>query len=617
MSNLIKKDVKYLNKDFAQFRQNLINFAKNYFPDTYQDFNESSPGMMFIEMASYVGDVLSYYTDTSFRESNLSTATENSNILALSQLFGYKPKLNSPAKTTIDIFQLVIAKGSGDAARPDMDYALSVNSNVELESEEGIKFRTINPIDFNDDPDVSVYEIDASGNVVRYLLKKQVEVESGEIQTLTFLFNDPKPYDKITLPDSNVINIIDVTDSAGNKWNEVDYLAQDTIFEDIANIPFNDPELSEHRSTVPYILKLRKTPRRFVTRLRDDNRLELQFGSGLSADQDEEIIPNPKNVGSGLDYLKRVTTDSIDPSNFLYTSTYGIAPSNTSLTVRYTTGGSLTDNVGINSITKINNISYLNEIANVDLSDSKASVAVTNPSPALGGKQKQDLDSIKQNAMAAFAAQNRAITREDYITRIYSMPSKFGSVSKAYVIGDTQINTKDTTYPSDVIQNPLALNVYLLAQNDAGSFVECNQALKENIRTYISQYRMLTDALNIKPAFIINLGVNFEITTRPNYNSNEVLLACISRLRTLLSNNRMQINAPIDLAALTVALDQVDGVQSVINFEIYNKTGGSYSSNKYNVESATKNSIIYPSLDPCIFEIKYPDNDIRGRVIKP
>jgi len=617
MSNLIKKDVKYLNKDFAQFRQNLINFAKNYFPDTYQDFNESSPGMMFIEMASYVGDVLSYYTDTSFRESNLSTATENSNILALSQLFGYKPKLNSPAKTTIDIFQLVIAKGSGDAARPDMDYALSVNSNVELESEEGIKFRTINPIDFNDDPDVSVYEIDASGNVVRYLLKKQVEVESGEIQTLTFLFNDPKPYDKITLPDSNVINIIDVTDSAGNKWNEVDYLAQDTIFEDIANIPFNDPELSEHRSTVPYILKLRKTPRRFVTRLRDDNRLELQFGSGLSADQDEEIIPNPKNVGSGLDYLKRVTTDSIDPSNFLYTSTYGIAPSNTTLTVRYTTGGSLTDNVGINSITKINNISYLNEIANVDLSDSKASVAVTNPSPALGGKQKQDLDSIKQNAMAAFAAQNRAITREDYITRIYSMPSKFGSVSKAYVIGDTQINTKDTTYPSDVIQNPLALNVYLLAQNDAGSFVECNQALKENIRTYISQYRMLTDALNIKPAFIINLGVNFEITTRPNYNSNEVLLACISRLKTLLSNNRMQINAPIDLAALTVALDQVDGVQSVINFEIYNKTGGSYSSNKYNVESATKNSIIYPSLDPCIFEIKYPDNDIRGRVIKP
>ena len=617
MSNLIKKDVKYLNKDFAQFRQNLINFAKNYFPDTYQDFNESSPGMMFIEMASYVGDVLSYYTDTAFRESMLSSAEENSNILALSQLFGYKPKLNSPAKTNLDIFQLVIASGSGGGARPDMNYALSIGSNIELESEEGIRFRSIGPVDFNDNPDVSVYEINSSGNVARYLLKKQVEVESGNIKSSTFTFNDPKPYDKITLPESNVINIIDVTDSAGNKWNYVDYLAQDTIFEDIANIPFNDPELSTNRSTVPYILKLRKTPRRYVTRLRDDNRLELQFGSGLSADHDEEIIPNPKNVGSGLDYLKRTTTDAIDPSNFLYTSTYGIAPSSTTLTVRYSIGGSISDNVGVNSITKITNISYLNEIGNVDLSDSKSSVAVTNPDPARGGKTKQDLESIKQNAMASFAAQNRAITREDYISRIYSMPSRYGSVAKAYIIGDSQINSADVTYPAETISNPFALNLYLLAYDSNKSFNEPNQALKENIRTYISQYRMLTDAINIKSAFVINLAINFEIITRPNYNSNEVILACISRLKVLLSNDRMQINGPIDISSLSTAVDQVEGVQSVVKFEFTNKTGGVYSNNRYNVQTAIRNNILYPSLDPCIFEIKYPNNDIRGRVIKP
>ena len=617
MSDFIKKDVKYLNKDFGQFRQNLINFAKNYFPDTYQDFNESSPGMMFIEMASYVGDVLSYYTDTSYRESLLSSAQENSNILALSQLFGYKPKLNSPAKSKLDIFQLVIASGSGAGARPDMDYALSIDSNIELESEEGVKFRSITPVDFKDNPDISVYEIDAAGNVARYLLQKQVEVESGEIKTESFTFTDPKPYDKIVLPETNIINIIDVTDSQGNKWNEVDYLAQDTIFEDIANIPFNDPELSINRSTVPYILKLRKTPRRYITRLRDDNRLEICFGSGLSADSDEEIIPNPKNVGSGLEYLKRTTTDSIDPTNFLYTSTYGIAPSNTTLIVRYSIGGSISDNVGLNSITKINNITYLNEISNVSLLDSKASVAVTNPEPAIGGKTKQDLESIKQNAMAAFAAQNRAITREDYIARVYSMPSRYGSVAKAYIVGDTQINTKDTTYPADIIANPLALNLYVLAYDENKLFVEPNQALKENIRTYISQYRMLTDAINIKSAFVINLAIDFEIITRPNYNSNEVLIACIARLKTLLSNDRMQINGPIDIAGLTSAVDQVDGVQSVVNFEFHNKTGGTYSINKYNIKSAIKNSILYPSLDPCIFEIKYPNNDIRGKVIKP
>ena len=617
MSDLIKKDVKYLNKDFAQFRQNLINFAKNYFPDTYQDFNESSPGMMFIEMASYVGDVLSYYTDTSFRESLLNSAQEDSNVLALSHLFGYKPKLNSPATSNLDVFQLVIASGSGENAAPDMSYALSIGSNMELESEEGVKFRTIQPIDFNDDPEISVYEIDGDKNVARYLLKKQVSVESGEIKQLEFSFDSPKPYDRITLPDTNVIDIVSIIDSAGNNWYNVDYLAQDTIFEDIANIPFNDPTLSKFRSTVPYILKLRKTPRRFITRLRDDNRLEIQFGSGISSDLDEEIIPNPKNVGMGLEYLKRTTTDSIDPTNFLYTSTYGIAPSNTTLTVRYTIGGAVTDNVGVNSITKINSISYLNETNIVDLSDSKQSVAVTNSEPATGGKSKDNIESIRQNAMAAFAAQNRAITREDYIARVYAMPSRYGSVAKAYIVGDTQINVSDQTYPSDIIDNPYALNLYLLAYNTSGQFVESNQALKENIRTYISQYRMLTDAINCKTAFIINLAVDFEIITRPNFNSNEVILACIAKLKTLLSNERMQINGPIDISSLMTSLDKVNGVQSVVDFDFTNKVGGVYSSNIYNVKSAIKNNILYPSLDPCIFEIKYPNDDIKGRVIKP
>ena len=617
MGNLIKKDVKYLNKDFGQFRQNLINFTKNYFPNTYQDFNESSPGMMFLEMASYVGDVLSYYTDSSFRESLLSSAQENSNVLALSQLFGYKPKLNSPSTCKLDIFQLVISSGSGANAAPDMNYALSIDSNLELESEAGVKFRSIEPVDFNDNPEVSVYEVNSAGAVSRYLLKKQVNIESGDIIESTFIFTDPKPYDKIVLPEKNIINILSIKDSVENNWHEVDYLAQDTVFEDIANIPYNDPELSDHRGTVPYILKLRKSPRRFITRLRDDHRLEIQFGSGISSDADEEIIPNPKNVGHGLEYLKRTTTDSIDPSNFLYTSTYGLSPSNTTLTIRYSVGGSISDNVGVNSVTKINKISYSNEINMVDLSDSKGSVAVSNPEPATGGKTKQDIEGIRQNAMASFAAQNRAITREDYICRVYAMPSRYGSVSKAYIINDAQINTADKTYPAETISNPLALNLYLLSVNSSGQFIGCNQALKENIRTYISEYRMLTDAINIKSAFIINIGVDFEIITRPNKNSNEVLLKCIARLKTLLSNDRMQINAPIDISELTSALDQVEGVQSVINFTFKNIFGGSHSSNKYDMRAAIKNNILYPSLDPCIFEIKYPSADIRGKVVKP
>lgn len=615
----MNKDVKYLNKDFGQFRQNLINFTKNYFPTTYKDFNESSPGMLFLEMSSYVGDVLSYYTDTSFRESLLTTAKENANVLQLSQLFGYKPKLNSPSTGKLDVFQLVPAKGSGASVEPDYDYALTIDSNMQIRSDNGIVFRTTQPIDFNQDPEVTVYEINNSGEVARYLLRKQVDIISGEIVTRQFTFTNPKPYDKITLPDNNIIDIIDITDSAGNKWYQVDYLAQDTIFEDIANIPFNDPDLSQYRSTVPYILKLRSTPRRFVTRLRTDNRLEIQFGSGVSSDADEEIIPNPQNVGSGLEYLQRTVTNNLDPTNFMYTSTYGLAPSNTTLTVRYTVGGDVRENVGINTINTILNVTYLNEINSVDLTTTKDSVAITNPEPTTGGKSRDDIENIRQNAIANFAAQNRAITREDYIARVYSMPSKYGAVAKAYIIGDSQINTNDTSYPQETIPNQFALNLYLLGYDTAGNFTQCNRALKENVRTYLSNYRMLTDAINIKDAFIINIGIEFEVIPLPDYNSNEVLLRCIAELKKIMTNSMMQINGAIDINAIRTQLDRLEGVQSIPTIDFVNKvsTSQGYSGNVYDIATATKHGILYPSLDPCIFEVKYPNKDIKGKIVSP
>jgi hypothetical protein len=617
MSELVKKDVKYINKDFAQFRQNLINFAKNYFPKTYQDFNESSPGMMFMEMSAYVGDVLSYYTDQSFRESLLSKAQESHNILGLSQLFGYKPRRNTPATCKLDVFQLVPAKGSGVNAEPDMDYALTIKENMIVSSDAGTKFHSTGPVDFNEDPEITVYEINASGEIARYLLKKQVNVVSGEMKTEDYQFADPKPYDKITLKENNVIDIISVTDGEGNKWTEVDYLAQDTVMDDIANIPFNDPDLSIYRSTVPYILKLKRTARRFVVRLRDDNRVELQFGSGVSSDADEEIVPNPKNVGSGLEYLKRTTTDNIDPTNFLYTSTYGLAPMNTSLVVKYTIGGSIAENVGVNALTSIDEIEYTNDFGAVNLDDSKNSVAVTNSFPAVGGGAQQDLNEIRQNAIATFGAQSRCITREDYISRVYAMPAKYGAIAKAYIVGDIQLDTADKDYPRDTISNPLGLNLYLLAQNSAKELVSPNQALRENVRTYLSQYRLLTDAINVKTAYVVNISVEGEVIPKPSYNSNEVILRCIERIKTVMHVDRMQINGPIDTSAIIGELNAVEGVQSVPTLEFKTKTGGAYANNIYDIPAATKNGIIYPSLDPMIFEIKYPDNDIKMRAIKP
>lgn len=627
--DLVKKDVKYLNKDFAQFRQNLITFAKQYYPNTYNDFNESSPGMMFIEMASYVGDVLSFYADQSFRESVLSSALEESNVLMLSQLFGYKPKLNTPAIVDLDVYQLIPAIGTGTNARPDFRYCLNIRQGMQVATDSAtapIKFRTIQDVDFTfssslSPTDISVYEIDGSGNVQYYLLKKSVQAISGEIKTSTFTFGDPKPYDKITLQESNVLDIISVTDDDGNIWYEVDYLAQDTVFDDVANIPYNDAELYIYRSSTPYLLKLRRSARRFVTRIREDNRIELQFGSGVSSDADEELVPNPKNVGLGLEYLARTTNSNLDPSNFLYTSTYGLAPNNVTLTVTYSIGGSVNDNVASNTLTKIDSITYntATELYGLDLTDTKASVAVNNPISATGGKSKESIESIRQNAMASFAAQNRAITREDYITRCYAMPGRFGSVAKAYIVSDFQLDTGDRDYPRDTIANPLALNLYVLSYDANRNFTELNPATKENLRTYLSNYRMLTDAINIKTAYIVNVGIEVDIVPVPSYNANEVILTCINKLKQMFDPDRLQINGLINISNITSELDRLPGVQSVAKFEmknLFDKNLG-YSGNVYDMVGATKNGIIYPSLDPCIFEIKYPNADIKVRTVKP
>lgn len=616
--SIVKKDVRYLNKDFAQFRQNLINFTKTYFPDTYGDFNESSPGMMFMEMASYVGDVLSFYTDTSFRESILSLAHERKNVMELAQLFGYKPRNRTPATCTLSVYHLVSSIGSGANIEPDMRQALSVEAGMVVNSENNIEFRTVEPIDFRVDPEITVYDLDSNGDPVNYLLKKHVQVVSGTVRTESFQFNDPKPYEKIVLPDDDVVDIVSIVDTSNNTWREVDYLAQDTVFEDVLNIPFNDPSLSQFASSVPYILKLRKTPRRFITRTRDDNRVEIQFGSGISSDADEEIIPNPKNVGLGLEYLRRETLNNLDPSNFLYTSTYGLAPNNTSLTVTYTTGGGIGDNQTANTINNIVSFNILNQSYNtLNFELIAETLAVTNEEPATGGNDFTDIEHIRQNAMASFAAQNRAITREDYISRIYAMPARFGAVEKAFVIGDTQIDTRTTAYPAYTIQNPLALNVYILTYDENRNFTSANVALKENLRTYLSEYRMLTDALNIKDAFIINIAIDFEITVRPTYSNSETVLRCIERLKFLMSNERAQINGSIDMNAIKADLDRIEGVQTVNSLNITNvySTAQGYSGNVYDITAATKNGIIYPSLDPCIFEVKYPNQDIKGRTI--
>jgi len=621
-----KKDISYLGKDFGQFKRNLIEFTKQYFPNTYTDFNESSPGMLFLELAAYVGDVLSFYSDSNLKETLLEQASERTNIYDIAKGLGYRPANSVPAYVTLDVYQLLPAIGSGANVVPDYNYALSIKPGFQIKQNNGSAvFRTLDSVDFTfsssfDTTEVTIYETDDTTNLPTYfLLKKHVKAVSGEIKQQTYTFTQPIPYDKIVLPDSNIIEIISVTESDGDSWYEVPYLAQDTIFESVPNLSENDPELSTYRSSSPYLLKLRKTSKRFITRLRSDNKLEIQFGAGVSDNNDEEIVPNPNNVGNGLTALRRSVDVDIDPSNFLYTRTYGQAPASTVLTITYTTGNGISDNVPSNTLTQINFIEFdddINSANNVSLVNFvKNTVAVNNPEPAVGAKTADSAQDIKNNAMANFATQNRLVTREDYIIRAYSMPAKFGSVAKAYIVPDDQIAQE--SYEQNRVANPLAMNMYVLGYNENKNLVALNQAIKQNLKTYLDQYRMLTDAINIKDAFIINIGIDFEISVLSNYNSNETLLKCVNAVRNMFDIDRWQINQPVIKSDITTTLANVKGVQSVVGVKFLNlyDTDFGYSGNIYDLQSATRNGVIYPSLDPSIFEVKFPNQDIRGRVV--
>ena len=635
-TNSISKDVKYLNKDFSSFRNNLIEFSKTYFPNTYNDFNESDPGMMFIEMASYVGDVLSYYIDNQFKESLLSFAEEKKTVYNMAQALGYKPKLASSATVLLDVYQTVPASVTGTGAstesEPDLDYTMNIKAGMEVVSSTGITFVTQEDCNFKfnsayEEKDTTIYE----SNVVpvTYLLRKSVKAASGNVTTEYINFNAAEKYKRVALANTDVTEIISCTDSDGNNWHEVPFLAQDTIFTDMLNTSANDDSLYSYVDQAPYLLKLLKTARRFTTFIREDSRTELRFGAGTSDSPDEEIIPNPDSVGSSLPGSPSMLGQAFDPSNFLTTKAYGQAPSNTTLTITYRYGGGVGHKVGSNSITSIQSSQFVldeTSLSSALVDQTRSSVAITNPGPASGGKSFESIIEVKNNALAYFQAQARAVTKEDYITRIYALPPKYGNVAKAYIVQDTQLDISSGDNTNEIL-NPLALNLYVLGFNAGKKLAVVNQAVKENIQTYLTQFRMVTDAVNIQNAYVINIGVKFNLLTKAGYNKQEVVLRAIQKVKDFFNIDKWQVGQPIVMADLAYQISLTDGVSAVVAPEENNEKGlpilivnkflesGGYSGNVYDIRGATKEGVIYPSLDPSIFELKYPNVDIEGRVI--
>ena len=622
ISNKIQdKDVKYLNKDFQSFKDQLVEFAQTYYPNTYNDFSEGSPGMMFMEMVSYVGDVLSFYTDTQLRESFLSLAQEEENLYNMAYAMGYKPKVTSAATTDLDVFQLVPSKKVNNNYVPDFSYALIINENSTFKSSDGPIFYTSEDVNFNfsssfSPTTINIYQYDSNQNPEYFLLTKKVNVISGETATQKFEIGSPEQFLTLTLFNQDIISIEKVEDSDGNLYNEVPYLAQDTIFEELENTGANDPDLIGFNGQTPYLLKVKKVPRRFISRFKTDNTLELQFGAGISDKADEDIIPNPDNIGLGIKDGRSKLNEAYDPSNFLFTKAYGQVPSNTTLTVTYVKGGGLRSNVASNTITVKDQLTISNNpnLSSGLLNFVKASVSSTNVEAAIGGGGGDTVEEIRMNTMANFSSQQRTVTKEDYLIRTLSLPAKFGRIAKAYITQDDQISPL-TTEPNR-IPNPLALNLYTLGYDNNKKLTTLNTATKTNLSTYLEQFRMLTDAVNIKDAFVINFALDFEVTAFKTYNNQEVILNCITELQDYFAVDKWQVNQPIVMSEIKNLIGGILGVQTVEDVKITNKSGIStgYSQYKYDFESATRKGVIYPSLDPSIFELKYPNTDIKGRV---
>jgi len=628
--NKINRDIKYVNRDFTELRANLIEFAKTYFPNTVTDFSPASPSTMFIEMASYVGDIMAFYTDNQIQENFTQYAKQLNNLYALAYMMGYKPSVSTPSTTEVEIFQIVPAIYNPTLGRdiPDFSYSLIIpeNTSITTDGESNINFITQNVVDFSQssslDPTiVSVYAIEGD-TPQSFLLKKTVEAYSATIASINFSAGEPERFSTFEIQDQNLIGILDVYDSDGNEWKEVDYLAQETIFNTIKNTnPFpNDINAQSDYSEVPYILSLEKVPRRFVSRFVSNNNLnsgsatlQLQFGAGTTQDFDEEITPNPENVGIGLPVTRNKLTTAYDPSNFLYTKTYGIAPSNTTLTVRYLTGGGVGANIPANTLTGLNTsqVKFAFDTLDPNLAqDTFNSLTCTNPNKSTGGGNGDSMEDLRYNIIANYASQLRAVTKEDYLVRALSMPSKYGSLAKAYAeiptLQDKNINEALPT-----------LDLYVCAYNSDGTLATPSNTLKRNLATYLSQYRIINDSVRIKDAFIINFRVKFEIVTLPNYNSNELIVKCINTISNYFDTSKAQINQPIELNQLYINLNAIEGVQNTKSIIIENIAGESlgYSKYGYDMKGATLNGIIYPSKDPSIFELKNPNTDIKGRVV--
>lgn len=609
--NFKEKTIKYLNRDFQTLKRDLMEFTKAHQSGSFQDFNESSPGMALLEQAAFVGDVLSFYQDMQFEELK-ETARQLDNATAFAKKLGYRPSGKTAANAILSVCVEVPATTVDGQRVPDERYCPILRTGAQASAPGGVIFETLSDVHFSAsaatedtyrDRMVTGSQFDpVSGLPTYFAVRKDVVVLAGETVQDTFFVDSFERFKTLELSREDVIEVVSVVDSDGNSWYQVDYLPQETIFESTQNE-------STDSADVPYTLKIRSVPRRFVTdRDPTTNKTSLVFGSGDGTNFDDELVPNVASFALPVTGKRNFTTFSIDPQNFLKTRTLGLSPFNTTLTVTYRVGGGEKTNVPAGTIKSFSSSVLDFSTTNLDTSKRGAvesSLECFNFEKSEGGNPEETIEEINANRGAFFAAQNRVVTDQDFIARVLSLPAKFGKVYKCFV-------KKDPV-------NELAVDLHVLTKDKNNHLAQATPTLVKNIRKYLSSFRMMTDGVNILQTDIINVKVDFGVVVSSKFNRSEVLGKCLSEISDMLSVDRMQIGQPIVVSDLVSRLQQVNGVISVYKMEVKNVFGNQlddYTDNlgnsvRFDVKASTQSGIVYCP-DNAIFQVKYPGRDING-----
>lgn len=593
--------VSLTNRDFRTLKRDLITFARAYASGSFTDFNETSPGMAVLEFVSYVGDGLHYMVDQAFNESG-EGANELKNVMANAKARGYRPQGKRPSvgvlhwaievPATVDSFGRVV---------PDDSFTPALLKGSQGLAQNGTPFETLDDISFTASlgREVTGSRFDSTTGVPTYFaLRKSVDVVAGKTVIETFNVTDFQQFRRIDLGSTDVIEIIDIFDSDGNEWYEVDYLAQDWVFT-------ADSNTGADGDLVPYVLKLLSVPRRFIVdRDISTGVSTLVFGSGDGVSFDDELIPNVASYALPLAGRRTFSSYNVDPQNFLKTMSLGLSPHNTTLTVRYRVGGGLSTNVPARTVRQPLAANFSWASTNLDPQKKgsvESSVGCINLDTMKGGGEAETIREIKANSSAFFAAQNRAVTREDIVARTLSLPTKFGKIEKAYV------------KPSEFGQ--FAYDVHILASDADGKLTTATPTLKANLAQYLRKFKMLTDGINILDSDILDLRVHFGVTVVSGKNRSEVLSNCTARLADYFKQDNIQIGQPIVVSDVVSVLQNTVGVVSVYEASFTNvfgtQDGLSYSSDRFSVSDNLRDGMLI-SPPEAIFQVKYPVRDIVG-----